>query len=41
MAELLGVSENAISRWERGERNIRHPRMLYLAVTAIEASLQP
>jgi len=28
----LGVTGQAVSRWERNAQNIRHPQMLYLAL---------
>jgi DNA-binding XRE family transcriptional regulator len=32
MVRVLGVSWQAISRWERGAQPIRHDRVLYLAL---------
>lgn len=36
LAALLGVTSNSIARWERGEVAPVHPRMLWLALTALD-----
>lgn len=36
LAEKLTVSQNTIARWERGELEPEHPRMLILAFQALE-----
>ena len=38
LAERLGVAANTVARWERGELRIAKPRMLDLALRAVEAS---
>lgn len=35
LGELLDVSRNTIARWERGEIQPEHPRMLELALSAL------
>jgi transcriptional regulator with XRE-family HTH domain/uncharacterized protein YuzE len=37
LGELLSVTPNSIARWERGEANIEHPRMLARALEALES----
>lgn len=39
LGEWLEVSSNTIARWERGEVPITHPKMLHLAMKAIEIGL--
>lgn len=39
LANVLGVYQATVSAWETGERNIRHPRMLDLALLAIAHGL--
>lgn len=39
LAEMLDVRPNTISRWELGQRPIAHPRMLALALEALESRL--
>lgn len=36
LGALLGIPPNTIARWERGERAIRHPRMLRLALMQLQ-----
>lgn len=36
LARALGVYQATISQWERGKRGIQHPRMLELALRALE-----
>jgi transcriptional regulator with XRE-family HTH domain len=36
LARRLDVYQTTISQWERGERGIRHGRMLALALWALE-----
>ncbi len=36
IADALGVANNTIARWERGERRIEHPQMLRLALERLE-----
>jgi DNA-binding transcriptional regulator YiaG len=36
LGEILGVSGNTVARWERGELAIQHPKMLALALKALE-----
>lgn len=40
LAVLVGVPSNTLWRWEQGRVAIRHPRMLELALRAIELSLR-
>ena len=37
LAGELGVSVNTLARWERGEVEVAHPRMLSLALDAIRS----
>jgi DNA-binding transcriptional regulator YiaG len=37
LARALDVPVNTLARWERGELGIRHPRILALALDALEA----
>lgn len=39
LADYLGVSGNTVARWERGEVNPEHPKMLRLAFDALRAKL--
>jgi transcriptional regulator with XRE-family HTH domain len=36
-AELIGTTPNTWALWERGERGIRHGRLLDLALTALDS----
>lgn len=36
LAERLGVAKMTVSRWERGTLRIEHPRLLALALEALE-----
>lgn len=36
LAKHLGVAENTVARWERGEMPIQHPEMLRLAMDALK-----
>jgi len=36
LAARLGVSENTVARWERGELRIQHPAMVALALRWLE-----
>lgn len=40
LGELLDVEKNSIARWERGERLVRHPRMLRLALAELARELK-
>ena len=35
LAVLLGVTANTVARWERGELNIRHPKILEMALNEL------
>ncbi|MXY78489.1 MAG: helix-turn-helix transcriptional regulator [Chloroflexi bacterium] len=37
LAAELGVPSNTLARWERGELEVQHPRMLRLALQGIVA----
>jgi transcriptional regulator with XRE-family HTH domain len=39
LAEALGVPSNTVARWERDELEIRHPKILELALKALEKKL--
>jgi DNA-binding transcriptional regulator YiaG len=39
LGELLSVTSNSIARWERGEANIEHPKMLARALEALERAI--
>lgn len=36
LARKLGMYQTTISQWEQGRKGIRHPRMLDLALRALE-----
>jgi transcriptional regulator with XRE-family HTH domain len=40
LARALGVYQATISQWERGKRGIQHPRLLELALRALELERQ-
>ena len=40
LAPLLGVTWNTLSRWERGQMAIQHPRMLAMALGFIQRKHQ-
>ncbi len=40
LGKLLGTPPNTIAKWERGEQNIRHPRILALALARIDTLLR-
>jgi transcriptional regulator with XRE-family HTH domain len=35
LAELLGVTKDALNRWERGRQKIGNPQMLYWALRGL------
>src|ERR1051326_7967312 len=37
LAQMLGVAANTVARWERGERPIRSPALVLLALERLEA----
>ena len=37
LGRQIDVAPNTIARWERGERLVQHPRMLRLALLALQA----
>ena len=40
LAEALGVNSNTLARWERGVMPISQPRMLELALEALDARMK-
>ena len=38
LAARLGAAKNTVARWERNERNIRHPLMLAAVLANLEAA---
>jgi transcriptional regulator with XRE-family HTH domain len=40
LASMLDLPINTLARWERGEVAIRHPRILALALHALDLSLR-
>ncbi len=39
LAIALGITWQTVSRWERGDQPIRHPRLLFLALEALARRL--
>lgn len=37
LGAVLGVPTNTVMKWERGHQPVRHPRMLALALDALDA----